>query len=413
MFIVEAGEFFGKGMHPRTARRTAWFLVAVYFILAASGLALQVLTGTYLRNFGLAALLVITLVAGLICVLGAVIVGRQPQSPIGLLWCALPAMWAIDLFSFGYAYYGLIAHPGSLPGAGAMLIWQSWTGGSFVIILAMLLILRFPDGRLLSPRWRWVGRIGAGSLAVYLPVDAVQPGPLEVFPFLDNPIGAGQSAWAYLGPLRSIALLVVVLCLLAAAISLVLRLRRSRGDERQQIKWVVYAAAYFVITLPLTFYGNIGANETVLRAGTALHALSLAGLLAAMAIAIFKYRLYDIDILINRTLVYGALSGTLAVVYFISVVMLQQVLGAGSQISIVLSTLAIAALFSPLRRRIQNDIDRRFYRRKYDARQTLATFGTVVRDEVELDELCRTLLAVVDETVQPAHASVWLRELEV
>ncbi|MEJ2267216.1 MAG: hypothetical protein P8X95_27545 [Anaerolineales bacterium] len=397
-------------MNARLARGIAWSLVGVYIILATTGLSLQVSTGTYLRDFGFPALLIITLVAGLLYVLGAVIVWRQPRNVIGWLWCAMPTVWAIDLFSFGYAYYGLIAHPGSLPSAGVMLIWQSWTGGSFVIILATIMILRFPDGQLLSPRWGGVAWLAAAAISVYLPLDALEPGPSEVFPFLDNPFGASLSMWAVLAPLRSIVLFVEVMCLLTAAVSLALRLRRSRGDERQQIKWIVYAAAYFAVTLALVLYGEIGFDEIVLRAATVLHILSLGGLLAAMAMAMFKYRLYDIDLIINKTLVYGGLSGTLALVYFMSVVLLTQIFPAGSQIAIVLSTLAIAALFSPLRRRIQNDIDKRFYRRKYNAQRTLAAFGAKVRDEVELEQLSETLLEVVDETMQPAHISLWLKE---
>jgi hypothetical protein len=382
-------------------------------ILATTGVSLQVLADTYLRDFGFPALLIITLVAGLLFALGAVIVGRYPRNVIGWLWCAMPMAWAIDLFSFGYAYYGLIAHPGSLPGAGVMLVWQSWTGGSFVLILATLMILRIPDGRLLSPRWEGVAWLAAGAISVYLPLDALEPGPLEVFPFLDNPYGASQSMWAVLASLRSIVLFVEVMCLLAAAFSLILRLRWSRGDERQQLKWIVYAATYFVVTLAFVFYGEISSAETVLRAATVLHILSLAGLLAAMTMAMFKYRLYDIDLIINKTLVYGGLSGTLALVYFMSVVLLTQIFPAGSQISVVLSTLAMATLFSPLRRRIQNDIDRRFYRGKYDAQRTLAAFGAKVRDEVELEQLSETLLAVVEETMQPAHVSLWLKEDKV
>lgn len=397
-------------MNTRLARGIAWSLVGVYFILAMTGLSLQAATGTYLRDYGFPAMLIITLVAGLLYVLGAVIVWRNPRNVIGWLWCAMPTVWAIDLFSFGYAYYGLVAHPGSLPGAGLMLVWQSWTGGSFVIILATLLILRFPDGKLLSPSWRWVVWLAAAAVSVYLPLDAQEPGRLEVFPFLDNPFGASPETWAVLSPLRSIVLFVEILCLLAATVSLALRLRRSRGDERQQIKWIFYAAAYFAFTLVLVLYGQIGFDETVLQTLTGLHIFALAGLLAAMTMAMFKYRLYDIDLIINKTLVYGALSGTLALVYFMSVVLLTQIFPAGSQISIVLSTLAIAALFSPLRRRIQNDIDRRFYRRKYDAQQTLAAFGARVRDEVELEQLSDTLLEVVDETMRPAYVSLWLRE---
>jgi hypothetical protein len=164
--------------------------------------------------------------------------------------------------------------------------------------------------------------------------------------------------------------------------------------------------------LPLLFIGTVEGDEVILRIGLALGQLAAAGIIIAIAFAIFKYRLYDIDIIINKTLVYGALTATLALVYFMSVVLLQQIFPAESPISIVLSTLAIAALFSPLRRRIQNAIDKRFYRRKYDAQQTLTAFGVKMRDEVELDRISETLLAVVDETMQPAHASLWFRKLE-
>jgi hypothetical protein len=144
--------------------------------------------------------------------------------------------------------------------------------------------------------------------------------------------------------------------------------------------------------------------------GVGILLFSVAGMAIATVIAMFKYRLYDIDIIINKTLVYGTLTGTLALVYFASVVLLQQLLPAESPIAIVISTLVAAALFSPLRRRIQNAIDRRFYRRKYDAQQTLAAFSVSMRDEVELDQISESLLAVVDETMQPAHATLWFRK---
>jgi hypothetical protein len=186
----------------------------------------------------------------------------------------------------------------------------------------------------------------------------------------------------------------------------VLRFRRANGIERQQIKWLAYAAVFLAIALSASF---VSSYEGVAY-------LVIAALLCvplAVGIAILRYRLYDIDVLINRTLVYGALTAALALVYIGSVVLLREVLApltGSSEPAIVASTLAIAALFNPLRRRIQNLIDKRFYRRKYDAAKVLAAFGTTVRDETELERLTAELLRVVDETMQPEFVGLWLRE---
>ncbi len=203
----------------------------------------------------------------------------------------------------------------------------------------------------------------------------------------------------------------VLLSCLASVISVLLRLDSARGDERQQMKWFTYAAAvlmgdFFLIVPPAQAIAGPGAAFVFIMIG-------LLGIPVAVGVAILKYRLYDIDRLINRTLVYGALTSILALVYLGSVVALQALFrsltGEGSQLALVASTLAIAALFSPLRRRIQSFIDRRFYRRKYDARKTLEAFSAKLRDETDLDALSADLVGVVRETMQPAHVSLWLR----
>jgi hypothetical protein len=346
---------------------------------------------------------------GVWSIMGAVIVSRKPGHPIGWILCAIPLAGSTEDFTFGYAAYDLSARSGSLPGADIMVVWQAVSSLPFVVALLMFLFLLFPDGHLLSPRWRFVAWLGIGAVGVTVPLLALRPGPLEFYPFFTNPIGIGGSIWMVLDPLRDIAIALWMLCLLAAAVSLILRLHGARGDERQQVKWLAYTAAFFPLGILLFL---LEPTSALLIAAWTLQSTTIVGLPIAIAFAIFKYRLYDIDLIINRTLVYGALTGALALVYFVSVVLLQQILPAESPIAIVLSTLAIAALFSPLRRRIQSAIDKRFYRRKYDAQQTLAAFSAQMRDEVELEQLSEALLSVVEKTMQPAHISLWLKPVE-
>jgi hypothetical protein len=203
---------------------------------------------------------------------------------------------------------------------------------------------------------------------------------------------------------------------LASLVSLVVRFWRSRGEERQQMKWITYAAgAMFTMVLLVTVLDVLAPNSALAKVMSLLTGATFAGIPVAVGTAIFKYRLYDIDVIINRTLVYGSLTGVLALVYFGGVTATQAVLQAFTgqeelpQLAIVASTLAIAALFSPLRRRVQSFIDRRFYRRKYDAAKTSKAFSVTLRDETDLETLNNDLVAVVRDTMQPAHVSLWLR----
>jgi hypothetical protein len=394
----------------------AWSLVVLSIVLKTAGLTLQILSGRPEEPVpGGFLVLVISFAAFEIwSVIGAVIVSRYPRHPIGWILCVMPVASGVDSFAFGYAAYGQIVRPGSLPGADIMVVWTAISSSeSFFLGLLILLLLLYPDGRFLSPGWRLVAWLVIGAGAVGVPLAALKPGPVEDLPaFITNPIGVSENVWAILEPLWSIAYTLVILCLLAAALSLILRLRRARGDERQQVKWFAYTAALLVTgLLPFSIPGMASeSTRAALMAGYALTLLTVAGLPITMAIAIFKYRLYDIDVIINRTLVYAGLSGTLAVVYFGSVALLQRLLPAQSQLAVVLSTLAIAALFNPLRRRMQEAIDRRFYRKKYDAAKTLADFAAAARDETDLDELAGRLVDVVEETMQPQSASLWLRQ---
>jgi hypothetical protein len=394
----------------------AWSLVVLSIAAKTAGLTLQIVTGTPEEPVpgGFLVLAISAVAIEIWSVIGAVIVSRYPRHPIGWILCVIPVVSGVDSFVFGYAAYALILRHGALPGADIMVVWAAISSSEpFFLGLLILLLLLYPDGRFLSPGWRLLAWLVIGAGALEVPLAALKPGPVEDLPaFITNPIGLSQSVWAILGPLWSIAYTLPFLCLLAAALSLILRLRRARGDERQQVKWFAYTGALLVAgLLPFSIPGMASeATRAALMAGYAVTLLTVAGLPITMAIAIFKYRLYDIDVIINRTLVYGGLSGTLAVVYFGSVALLQRLLPAESQLAVVLSTLAIAALFNPLRRRMQEAIDRRFYRKKYDAAKTLADFAAAARDETDLDELAARLVDVVEETMQPQSASLWLRQ---
>ncbi len=387
--------------------------MGVFIILSSLGLWLQIKSGATLRDLGFPALFAVTTILTLLGFIAVMLVNRHPELPIGRIWFGLIMVWAADVFSFGYAYYGLIVQPGSLPGAQAALVWQAWTGAPFALFLFTLLILLFPNGRPLTSRWGRLTRLLYATMVTYLVLDALEPGPLEVLPAIDNPLGV-SSAWTFLGPLHTLAIFLGVACVLAAAVSLILRWRRATGEERQQLKWFAYAAAYTAVTLSLVLYGEIASDERMLTIGLFLHPLSLIFLLVSTATAIFKYRLYDIDIIIRRTLSYAVLSGILVAIYYGAVVMLQYLFDAvigqpNSPLITVLSTLAIAALFTPLRSLTQEWIDRRFYRTRYDADKTLADFAAIARDEVEISILSARLLSVVMETVQPEDVQLLLK----
>lgn len=392
----------------------AWSLVAAYFTLSTVGLALQALANASYTNQGVPVLTILIILVGMWPIIGALIVSRHPHHPVGWLLCASFITPSFDMFAAGYASYDHYVYPGSLPGVALALIWLTWSSFPFATAAFTLIILLFPDGHLPSSSWRKVAWTAIAALLVYLPLRTLQPGSVDSSfdASLINSVGVSASLWDILEPLMWLSFTVLALCYAAAVFSLIARLHHARGDVRQQIKWLVFPSVLYLISLPLLILGLFEPSEVAMGIGLILGQPAIAGMVIAIAFAIFKYRLYDIDILINKTLVYGALTGALALVYFSSVILLQQIFPAESPITIVLSTLAIAALFSPLRRRIQNGIDKRFYRRKYDAQQTLAAFGMMMRDEVELERISAALLAVAEETMQPATASLWLRDVK-
>ena len=295
-----------------------------------------------------------------------------------------------------------------LPG-GRIAAWVGiWIFIPAAFGLPMFLLLLFPDGRFISKRWRLVGWVLGGLVTFAAASKAFEP--RRIPPGIENPLAPGGAAGEAFQVLSPLADALALPGFALAVAGLVVRLWRSRGVERQQLKWFAYCAALVALGLGTAVFIPSG---PVADLAFLVGLLALAGLPVAAGIAILRYRLYDIDVVINRTLVYGSLTVSLVAVYVGSVVSLQYVFraltGGGSQLVIVASTLTIAALFNPLRRRIQEFIDRRFYRRKYDARKTLATFSRTLREGTDLDALNAGLLAVVRETMQPEHVSMWLK----
>jgi hypothetical protein len=323
-------------------------------------------------------------------VLGGLIASRRPENPYGWLWLGFGLGLAFQLLGESYAAYALGVDPGSLP-APRTISRLLALGGVLALALAPFLLLLFPTGRLPSRRWRplaWITTAsGTGLFALIL--------------LFDSPEQVG-------GVITAVTW-VVVSALFAgiglSALSLVIRYRRASGVERQQLKWFALAA----VLVASSFVGQL-LGEALWNL---LDAATTTALYVAVGVAILRHRLYDIDIIINRALVYVSLTALLALVYIGSVVGLQSLLrvltGQEYTLAIVASTLAIAALFNPLRRRLQALVDRRFYRRKYDAAKTLAAFNARLREETNLDSLSNDLVEAARGTVQPAHVSLWLR----
>ncbi len=349
------------------------------------------------------------MVAVVFSTVGAVVASRRPDHPVGWLFCVVGLVGGIRHLGAEYAIYSLLVSYEPLPGGAAAAWVSSWMWVPHVGLMVFLGLL-FPDGLLPTARWRPFAWLLVVAILVGTVALALSPGPLSGLGPIQNPFGI-EGARRVVGPAHALVWTLV----LVAASSLLLRFRRAKGIERQQIKWLAFAGAVAAIGGALTYVGGPEAMSVwwAQQVGLALIVVGFAGVPIAMSVAILKYRLYEIDLLINRTLVYGTLTATLVTLYFGGIVLLQRVFvvftGQKSTLAVVASTLVIAALFNPLRQRIQSFIDRRFYRRKYDARKTLEAFSKKLREETNLDALSDDLVGVVRETMQPAHVSLWLR----
>lgn len=348
-------------------------------------------------------------ITGVIAVLvGWPVASRRPENPIGWLFLGGALVSAFRALTAEYAIYGIQTDPGAVP------LPQTAAGLSNAVtlvgpvLLFVLVPLYFPTGRPLSRRWGLIAWLALGGLPVAVVVQIVATGYAVYGTGLPNP-WAVDALRPIVDVLRPIEISYYIGLIFFSTVSLVVRFWRSRGEERQQLKWFTFAAAF----IPIWFLTNGPIDRAFPALFPVLDALVIAAVPVAAGIAILRYRLYDIDVIINRTLVYAALTGALAAVYVGSVVLLQYPLRslgfAESQLGVVASTLLIAALFNPLRRIIQGFIDRRFYRQKYDASKALEALSERLRDASDPDQLRPELLAVVRETVQPEHASLWLR----
>jgi hypothetical protein len=404
-----------SAMGTRTASWLAWSLAGLCVAMFLASVVLHVLayssqeptsTGDTLSEL----LIFVSFLA--FPMVGALITSRHPKNSVGWICLAVGLFWTLIFLGDS------IPGSGPYPVTSAALTQAIWIPP--VGLLGIYLILLFPDGKLPSRRWRPLAWLSGVVMVLASLGITFSPGPLEGHPGVRNPLGLeGIPPWVATAGIG--ILLLLPLCMVASALSLVLRYRRSGGEEREQIKWIAFAASVvgllYLITMvsSLTYSGPWGGAGTPLWLGLLEQAslVSFTAVPIAVGFAVLKYRLYEIDLLINRTLVYGSLTATLVALYFGSVVLLQGALrsltGQESQLVVVASTLAIAAVFNPLRRWLQGLVDRRFYRRKYDARKTLGAFSVKLRDEINLGALSDELVGVVRETMQPAHVSLCLR----
>jgi hypothetical protein len=397
-----------------TAARVAWIICAISLALATIDLVLVALNSSHPNIRIPEPWLAHTVSAVAFSSVGAVVGSLRPENPMGWLFCAIGLLAAIVLLSSEYAVYALLAQPDPLPGGLAMVWIRAWVWVPYVGLF-VLLFLVFPHGWPPTSALRWFASLVLFVIAYGTVLAAFSPGPIDAIGgAVDNPLGMealrGVGTNSAVGPVETV---LYVLGIVAAA-SLFGRMRRAEGVERQQIKWFTYATVVLVSGVVLDFtISEATGLQWLGEIGFVLTIVGLAGLPIAIGIAVLRYRLYNIDRIINRTLVYGSLTAMLVAVYFGAIVLFQRVFvfltGEKSTLAVVASTLLIAALFNPLRRRIQSFIDRRFYRNKYDARMTLEAYSAKLRNDTDLDELSDDLVGVVRETMQPAHVSLWLR----
>jgi len=386
-----------------TARRVAIAFAAGSGVLCAVSLGLIGLSldasigeGSWgFRGFGLINAIGFTLI-------GAIVAIRRPRNLIGRFLLANGVFWALTELEFEYAVYALVGRASPLPG-GMLAAWLcSWQWTINVGLYPVLFVI-FPDGRI-STRARQAVVGACATVTVLLAFEfAVRPGPLQLTAFVDNPFTPVPRS--LIDATGFAALAITFPAVLVAAGMLIQRFRRSAGIERQQLKWLALAAIPVVTIGPLS---GVVPGKPIQVLGSVVQL----AMPAAIAIAILRHRLYDVDVLINRALVYGATTAGIALAFFAGIVVLQAVLRpltSGSELAVAASTLISFALFQPLRRRFQSAVDRRFYRSRYNAARTLDAFSVRLRDEVDLDAVRGDLIDAVHRTVQPAQASLWLR----
>jgi hypothetical protein len=389
---------------PAWARRRPAVLAWVLWGLAVLGIAAVLWFDHLLRQAGRAdlVLLNVSTVGWLLAMVtaptvGAVLAARRPRHPVGWLLLGLGASIGLSGFIDGYALYGLLARPGSLPAARWPAIYSPAVAVAGIACVGFVLLLT-PTGSLPSPRWRWWARVAAAAPVVYLVALTLNTELLDpTYRSVTNPLGLH----AFQRPIavtHIVASGVAVVAVVVGALSLVVRFRRARGTEREQLRWVALAAVLVSLAI-LVVLAGMGAGNQLLITWAA--GISFAVLPLAIGAAVLRYRLYDLDRIVSRTLAYGLLTVLLGGGYAGLVLGLGQLLGRDSSLVVAAATLTVAALFQPARRRVQHAVDRRFDRRRYDAAHTIQAFSARLRQQVDLDALTAELLAVVDQTMQP------------
>jgi hypothetical protein len=409
-----------------SVRRLAWIVFAGATALLLADLVLEWATrdvsnsaGFGLSGFAFAGTILIGLTFFSFAATGVLIAARVPRNPIGWMLIAIAYGWGLVTGSIGYGDYALKVHPGQLPAGTAVAAVSGWAWAPPVALTGVFLLLVYPDGRLPGPRWRPVVWICGTAVAIGIVVDLLMPGPMTDlgFPHHRNPFGVES-----LGPLlRALEATVIAIPLgtVAAVASLVVRFRRAGRVERLQIKWLAAAGTFSGVLYALALVSSAlfaaagrsqpGLDAVILDVWFA----TLSLIPAAIGVAVLRYRLFEIDVIIRRTLIYAALVASLAVGYLggvsVAGAVLRGVTGSSGTLAVTVSTLALAFAFQPLRRIIQRTVDRRFYRSGYDAQAAVDGFSERMREQIDLDALRHELLAVVAGTVQPAYASLWLR----
>jgi hypothetical protein len=393
---------------PRSAGRLAWGLWA----LAMLGFPAIFWLDHLLRQAGRPDLVSVDAVAVpyLLALMsaatvGAVVASRQPRHPVGWLLLALGLSVTSAGLADQYAFYGLLARPGLVPAARHVAVYAD---ASFILFAACIgfILLLTPTGSLPSHRWHWWARVAAAAPVVFLLASAFGARMLEPpYPPIQSPLAVRALAGS-LDVAGGLALAITGLAVLVAAASLVMRFRRAGGVERQQLRWMAFAAALALLAVLVVLAGMATDNRVVLIGASSVYTAVLP---LAIGAAILRYRLYDLDRIIGRTLAYGLLTILLGLGYAGAVLLLGRLLGRDSNLAVAGATLAVAGVFQPARRRVQQVVDRRFNRRRYDAARTIEGFSARLRQQVDLDSLTAELLAVVEQTMQPTQASLWLR----
>lgn len=403
--------------------RAPWFLLGLMLVLLAIATYFNLHSAGATNNSGwgtsgVAVSAVFGLAMFAFPVVGVLVVRAEARNPIGWILLAIGLVWSLDGFLTSYAGYASV-HPGSLRALGLAVALDSWLWVPGFGLIGTFLLLLFPDGHLPSHGWRWLARISAGTMIMVSVAMLFSPGSEadSGYPHLMNPLGI--PALGTVLDFVQILIIVIPLCMIGCAAGLVRRFRRSQGRERLQLKWLTAGGSllsvFYLFTSVVSLRTSVATNATPgwVHVVQDLSLFSLVLIPIAIGIAMLRHQLYDIDRIINRTLVYGLLTFALTGVYFGLVALIRRVtdpVAGHSRVAVALSTLAVAALFRPARLRTQAFIDRRFYRRKYDAALTLEDFTKRLSSEVDLERLKSELVGVTSEVMQPDGISLWIRE---